>query len=295
MKILFYSSINIDTTYHVSHIVKEGETLSCTSVTTGAGGKGANQSIAFARALGKQESSAKVFLAGKCGKDASFIIEKLNESGVDTGYITDSSFGSGKAVIQVDQNGKNSIIIYGGGNLDIQKKEIDRVLENFSENDLLCLNCEINNLPYIINRAYEKKMKIILNPSPINSVIEEIDFSKISSLIVNEVEVCELSEQSEPKAALEKLGSLYPEMEIIMTEGSLGATYCCKNQTFFVPALNVKAVDTTGAGDTFMGFFFASRVLGSSERASMEIATKAAALSVSRAGAMDSIPYREEL
>lgn len=295
MKVLFYSSLNIDTTFHVDHITKAGETQSSTNVTVGAGGKGSNQCSAFAKALGKN-SEHKVYMAGKCGQDGQFIVDKLNSFGVDTSLLIKNAEGTGKAIIQLDKNGQNSIILFGGGNQQIEKCEIDNVLKNFGEGDFLLINCEINNLNYLVNQASLKKMVIVLNPSPVNDVLKTIDISKISYLILNEVEAAALSGvDGNDECALNKLCELYPNCRIVMTLGERGSYYRYASETCHQNIFNTKVVDTTGAGDTFMGYFFASIVKGLTVKDSMEIAAKASATAVSRPGAMDAIPFVEEL
>lgn len=290
MKVLFYSSINIDTTFHLDHIVKEGETESSSSVTIGAGGKGSNQSAAFAKALDKN-TDIKVYFAGKCSKDGDFIVEKLRNLGINTDYIFPSSCGTGQAIIQVDRQGKNSIVLYGGGNQAIEKSEIDKTLESFSAGDVLFINCEINNLSYIVDSAFKKGMKIILNPSPVNQALYSIDMNKISSLILNEIEAIALCGSDN----IEKVCEKYPDCEIVLTLGSKGSMYGYKNERYICPACKVKAVDTTGAGDTYMGFYYAQRLCGNKVEDALSIAAKASAIAVSRPGAMDSIPFIEEI
>ena len=300
MKYLFYSSVNIDVVFKVDHIVLPGETQSSYGVSTGAGGKGANQSAAFAKAIGTScaPSVNQVYLAGKCAVDANFILEKLNRFGVNTSFMQPSSSGTGKAFIQVDSKGQNSIILYGGGNQNIERQEVDKVLEAFSDKDVLFVNCEINNLGYLINQAYMKGMKIIVNPSPINSAIEEIDFSKVSAMIVNEVEGARLSgleEKADYEAILRVLSEKWPHCEIVMTVGEQGAYYSFGGKCVKVPAVKTTVVDTTAAGDTFMGYFFSSRLNGFSVEVALQRAARASALTVSRPGAMDSIPFGNEV
>ena len=297
MKVLFYSSVNIDTVFHVDHIVSPGETLSSSCVTVGAGGKGANQAAAFAKALAGFDG-AEVYLAGKCGDDGRFILEKLKDLGVDVSYMKDAPCGTGKAMIQVDANGQNSIVLYGGGNQCIQPCEVDEVLEGFVPSDVLCVNCEINNLGYVIDQAYSKGMHIIVNPSPVNDAIDEIDFSKVSALIVNEVEGTALSGldgEASYEDVLEALSSRWPDCEVVMTVGCDGSYYCHHGQSLKVPAFAADVVDTTAAGDTFMGYFFSSRLMGMNAEDSLKRASRASAIAVSRPGAMDSIPFGDEV
>lgn len=294
MKILFYSSVNIDYTYRVDHIVREGETLSSDCLTIGAGGKGANQCAAFAKAVAPG-CDCKVFLAGKCGKDGQFILDKLNNLGVDTSYMVQSEIPTGNAIIQLDKNGRNSIVLFGGGNRAVEKSEIDRVFENFSSQDVLCINCEINNLDYIIDMAHAKGMRIVLNPSPVNDVLDTVDLTKVSCIILNEVEGQSLTGKTEFQQILEDLSSKFSFSEIVLTVGDRGAYCKTAEKTYFVPCNKVEVVDTTGAGDTFMGYYFCSRLNNCDIERSLQIASAAASIAVSRPGAMDSIPFFAEI
>ena len=171
MRILNFGSLNIDYVYRVNEIVRPGETISASVRDRFCGGKGLNQSTALARA------GAKVCHAGMTGHDGVFMIDALKDSGVDTRYIVMSESESGHAVIQVDKEGQNSIIIYPGANRQITEQMIDRVLEGFEEDDWVLLQNEINNTGYIIDKAYEKGLKIAFNPSPIDdsiSVLEKV-------------------------------------------------------------------------------------------------------------------------
>ncbi len=297
MRVLFYSSVNIDMVFHVDHIVAPGETQSSSGVSVGAGGKGANQAAALAKALHGSDV-ATVHLAGKCGDDGQFILDKLSSFGVDVSYMRHSSCGTGQAVIQVDKNGQNSIILYGGGNQCIERNEVDETLSFFSSDDVLCVNCEINDLGYVIDRAYEKDMRIFVNPSPVNDVISQIDFSKISALVVNEVEGAVLAGLACGAAyedVIKVLSLRWPMCEVVMTVGGDGAYYSFQGQTLKVPAVKTCVVDTTAAGDTFMGYFIASRLNGMNAEASLKRASLASSITVSRPGAMDSIPFGDEV
>ena len=174
MKILNFGSCNIDYVYSMDHIVKVGETQTTYSLETFSGGKGLNQSIALARA------GAEVYHAGCIGNDGEMLLDILNESGVDTSFVKKVDEKNGHAIIQVSAKGENSIFLYPGSNNMVTTEFIDEVLSHFGEGDILLLQNEISNLTYIIEKAYKKKMCIILNPSPINEVIEKIDFNMIS-------------------------------------------------------------------------------------------------------------------
>ena len=297
MKILFYSSVNIDMVFHVDHIVAPGETQSSSGVSVGAGGKGANQAAALAKAVHGSDV-ADVYLAGKCGDDGRFILDELSSFNVDVSYMRHSSCGTGQAIIQVDRNGQNSILLYGGGNQCIERNEVDETLSFFSGDDVLCVNCEINDLGYVIDRAYEKGMRIFVNPSPVNDVLSQIDFSKVSVLVVNEVEGAALAGLADGAAyedVIEALSMRWPTCEVVMTVGGDGSYYSFQGQTLKVPAVKTCVVDTTAAGDTFMGYFIASRLKGMNAEASLKRASLASSITVSRPGAMDSIPFVDEV
>ena len=297
MKLLVFGSANIDYSLSVNRIVVPGETVNCTNLKKSAGGKGANQAYAIARA------GAKPYFAGKVGADGKFILDKLDAAGVDVSLVSNAPNGTGCAFIQVDAAGQNSIVVYGGGNQEIERGEVDAVLAKFGAGDAIVLNGEIGQLDYIYNQGTAKGLKIYLNPSPINAAVKALDLQKASVLFFNEIEGAYFAgsefSASGPGAAYERilhaLTRKYPNSEIVLTVGSQGAYYAFKTDIFHVPPVKTAAIDTTGAGDTFMGYFIAQRCHGKSAHESMVTATKAAAITVSRPGAMDAIPAIAEV
>ena len=176
MKILNFGSCNIDYVYSLDHIVKIGETETTHKLETFPGGKGLNQSIAVAKA------GAQIYHAGCVGIDGKILIEILQENGVDISYLKTVNTKNGHAVIQVSSKGENSIFIYPGSNEMITEEYIDFVLDNFDAGDVILLQNEINNVNYIVEKAYQKKMCIIFNPSPFNEKINEIDINNMLSI-----------------------------------------------------------------------------------------------------------------
>ena len=293
MKFLDYGSINIDHVYRLNHLVIPGETQSSFDYKKNAGGKGANQAAALAKA------GLSVYMAGKTGKESDFIIKELNEYGVDSSLITISDNPSGHAIIQIDDSAQNGIIIYGGENRNITEAEINKVFEKFEEGDWLVLQNEINMLDLLIQTAKSKKMKICMNLAPFEKALLTLPLEDIDILVVNEIEASGLL-GIEPSDDYSKIAmSLiknFPKNKILMTVGSHGAYWIEANNFIHAPAYEeYPVVDTTAAGDTFIGYFLASIAYCLDPESALQIASKAAALTVSRHGAMQSIPYKEEV
>ena len=292
MKILNFGSINLDYVYSVDHFVRPGETLSSSHMDVFSGGKGLNQSIAIAR------SGAKVYHAGAVGvSDGEPLLKILSENNVNIDFVEKIDTSStGHAIIQVDDNGENSILLFGGTNQLISKKKVDDTLSHFQKGDLLILQNEISNLKYIIDQAYEKEMIIVLNPSPMNDIINSISLYKVSYFILNEIEAADICQINSKNADLsEVLNKKYPEARIILTLGENGVLYIDKESKIQKSIFKVPVIDTTAAGDTFTGYFIGQIANGESIENSLKIASMAAAISVSRKGAEPSIPTIDEV
>ena len=289
MKILNYGSLNYDYVYTVPHIAAGGETISAEGMECHLGGKGLNQSVAIARA------GSRVYQGGAAGSDGDRFFEFCAANGVSTEFIERMEGACGCAFIQVDSSSENCIVLYSGTNKRQSREHIDQVLESFEEGDLLILQNEINELPYLIDRAYERGMRIVLNPSPYNSQVEESDLNKIEFFLLNEVEGEQISGSREPEKILSYMKRRFPEAKVVLTLGSQGAVYQDSRQKICQPAFAAPAVDTTAAGDTFTGYFIHGIACQDSVRKSLESAAKAAAIAVSRKGAADSIPWAGEV
>ena len=289
IKILNFGSCNIDYVYTLPHIVKGGETLSSDRMNIFAGGKGLNQSIALARA------GAGVYHAGCVGIDGGMLTDIMNENGVDISYIKTIDGKNGHAIIQVSGDGENSIFLYAGSNNMVSKEHIDSVLEDFGKGDIILLQNEINNLKYIVECAYKKGMCIILNPSPINDKIFEIDFGMISYIILNEVEAKDISGCDRPEDCLEFFSIKYPELRVMLTLGKNGCVYNDSKQQVRHPIFDAIVCDTTAAGDTFTGYFIAGLSRNEKIEDILRYASCASAIAVSRHGAAPSIPKIDEV
>ena len=289
MKLLNFGSCNIDYVYMLDHIVNVGETESTQNLSTFCGGKGLNQSIACARA------GAKVYHAGCIGEDGQSLLQLLEENGIDTRYIKRAEGKNGHAIIQVTPAGENSIFIFPGSNAKITKEDVDLTLANFEAGDVILLQNEISNLGHIVKKAKQKDLKIILNPSPINEKITELDLNDISILILNEIEAKMLTGESEPSSALEYFKKNYPALSVVLTLGSYGSFYQLGEEKIYQNTYKVEVVDSTAAGDTFTGYLVAEIIKGTKIKDALQIASCAAAISVTRHGAAPSIPTYSEV
>ncbi len=289
MKILNIGSMNLDMVYQLDHIVQPGETESSFGMNVFLGGKGINQSVAAAKA------GATVFHGGMIGQDGQPFLDACKEYGVDDRYIRMVDGKSGHAIIQIDKNAQNSILLFGGANQMLTESYVDQVLAGFEAGDILLLQNEVNQMPYIVDRAYEKGMQIALNPSPFNDALKAVDMTKIAIFLLNEVEGGQITGLTEPREILAKMRELFPRAKIVLTLGKDGAIYADGDQTHFQPIFPVQAVDTTAAGDTFTGFFLACLCEGMEIPEVLRRSAKASSIAVTRPGAVPSIPWRQEV
>lgn len=289
MKVLNFGSLNLDYVYQMETILIPGETQTAKNRNTFCGGKGLNQSIALAKA------GIPVYHAGMIGEGGEILLETCKENGVNTEFIKTIDGPCGHTVIQVDKNAQNCILLFGGSNRSMTKEFVDEVLANFEKGDIILLQNEINELDYIIDKAYEKGMMIILNPSPYDSALDACDLSKISLFLVNEIEGYQITGEKEPEKILAKIKEVYPKAKIVLTLGGDGSVYQDETGIYHQGIYKVKAVDTTAAGDTFTGYFISSILDGMPVQEGLKLAAKASAIAVSRAGATASIPLREEV
>ena len=289
MKVLNFGSLNVDYVYQMESILILGETQASKERNVFSGGKGLNQSIALAKA------GIPVYHAGMIGEGGDILLETCRENGVNTEFIRKIDAPSGHTMIQVDKNGQNCILLFGGSNRMITREFVDEVLGKFEKGDIILLQNEINELDYIIDKAYEKGMMIILNPSPYDNALDACDLSKVSLFLVNEIEGFQITGEKEPEKILEKIKTIYPHAKIVLTLGGEGSVYQDETGIYHQGIFKVKAVDTTAAGDTFTGYFISSILDGMPVQEGLELAAKASAIAVSRPGATASIPLREEV
>jgi hypothetical protein len=292
MKVLNFGSLNIDYVYDVDNFVRKGETISSKGLNVFCGGKGLNQSVALARA------GADVYHAGMIGKDGIFLVDFLKNSGVNVDNILiRDDIRTGNAIIQREISGDNCIILFAGANRSITRDYVDKVLEKFGRGDYIVLQNEISELPYIVESAHRQGMKIVLNPSPMDEIIGELNLSYIDYFLLNETEALKLSgiDKFDSKKCMSGLVNTYKGAGVLITLGDKGAIYSDGNIFVEQKAVKTKAVDTTAAGDTFTGYFVNGILGGKEIKEAINEATIAASIAVSRIGAAPSIPAMNEV
>ena len=295
MKILCFGSLNIDYIYEVNAFVKAEETISSKSFSKKCGGKGLNQAAALAKA------GSQTFLAGSVAASGKFLTDYCKKFNVDTSFVIENpSVETGHAIIQVDTHGQNCILLYSGANRTITTEHIDRVFNNFTAGDYVLLQNEINNIAYIMKKAKEKNIKIVFNPSPLDETVYEYPLDLVDIFIMNRVEGMALSGCKEEyggdyKRLAQAIAKKFPHSRIVLTLGKAGALYLDDKTLCFQGIYDAPVVDSTGAGDTFTGYFISQLAGGQSIQKAMEIASKAAALAVTKRGATESIPCMEEV
>ena len=290
MRIVNFGSTNIDIVFAVDHIVLPGETISSSNLTRTTGGKGANQSVAVAKA-----GQHQIFHAGRIGPDGLWIKDKLQSMGVDTSFLAVGETPTGQALIQVAADGQNSIVLYGGANKEFTTADIDAIFSHFSAGDWVMLQNEINQLSHIIRKAHSLHMPICFNPAPFDKSVLDLPLELINLLVVNEVEAEGISGKKDPLEAMETLTKTFPKTGIMITLGGQGVRYGLGSDIrHSFGTWNVPVVDTTAAGDTFIGCYLANIAKGRTVEQALEAASAASSVTVMRPGAMDSIPTPDE-
>ena len=289
MKVFNFGSINIDLVYRVPHLVQPGETLSSRSLETVLGGKGANQSVALARA------GVNVGHIGRLGRTDDWASVQMQSAGVDISAVEHVEGSSGHAAIQVDDAGENSIILHGGANQSFDTQSLEKSLEAAVEGDWLLIQNECNNVSVAIEIAARQGLSVAFNPAPMTTEINALPLERCAVLIVNETEAAALAGTEDLDRALDVLSKRLPDTRLVLTLGSKGAVLQHGSQQFSAQALNVEVVDTTGAGDTFVGYFLAALIDGLGDQSALQRACAAAALAVTKAGATPSIPMADEV
>jgi len=266
-----------------------GETIKAHSRNIFAGGKGLNQSIAMARA------GVEVYHAGCVGDERALLVRTLQVENIDTEHILSVCGDSGHTVIQVEKSGQNSIIFYAGANHKLTKCHIEKVINQFSRDDFIILQNEINHIGYIMEQAYIAGMKIVFNPSPYVDEIKNLPLRTVSYFVVNEIEGKKLFNAKTIEEIIPNALLLYPKSSFLVTLGEKGSMYYDNGTVYLQAAYKTDNVDTTAAGDTFLGYFIHGLTNGLSIKQTLDNAAVASAIAVSRHGAALSIPKMKEL
>jgi ribokinase len=289
MAIINFGSVNIDHVYQVDHFVQPGETIASTSYHCLLGGKGANQSVALAKA------SSDVRHVGKINESDTRFKQALIKQGVNCKYLACTETPSGHAIIQVTPSGENAIVLFGGANQELDGKDVMEALDDTKPSDWVLTQNETSAIDHVLNQAKEKGLKVAFNPAPMTESVKHLPHDCIDLLIVNKVEAEEISGRQD----LDKMEAYFrqdwPDTEVLITLGKAGVRMLKKDRTIDVPAFEVEAVDTTAAGDTFIGFFLSAYANHSEASSALRRACAASALAVMQMGAAQSIPNEEQV
>ncbi len=289
MKLMVFGSLNVDHVYQVSHFVRAGETLSSLQYRRNAGGKGFNQAVALAKA------GLDVWFAGALGRDGLFLLEQLQSLRVHTEDVQIMDVPTGHAMIQVDEQGRNSIVLYGGANQCINAPMADAALNRLEAGDWLLMQNEISCGALILQKAKARGVHVALNPSPMTEELLTWPLDGVDLFILNEVEGADMTGCTQPEEILDAMHSRYPQSRIVLTLGSEGSCFREGNSILHQGIVPVKAVDTTAAGDTFTGFLLSGMLRGQPMQQALALASAAAALAVTRPGAGESVPCLDEV
>ncbi len=290
MKVLNFGSLNVDHVYRVPRIARPGETVASHEYRRFPGGKGANQSVALARA------GAAVAHAGCIGPEGLWLRDRLAAEGIDVRDIRVTEGPGGHALIQVEDSGQNSIVLFPGANAAIAPDHVREALGRQRAGDVLLLQNEINATPELIAAGKRAGLRVAFNPAPMSSAVAGYPLDQVDLLILNEHEGEALAGEAAPDAILDALVRRLPRADLCLTLGAAGAIYQkADGPRRRCPAPRVQAVDTTAAGDAFIGFLLAGLSQGCTEEVALAAACRAAAVSVTRPGAMDSIPRPAEV
>ncbi len=295
-KICVIGSLNMDLVVNVDTMPKPGQTIIGSNFKEVPGGKGANQAVAMARLNGN------VSMIGKVGEDGfgQTLINSLKNDNVDTTYIQTTKGATGVALITVDKNAQNSIVVSPGANFEVKEDDIDNNIEAIKNSDIVVLQLEtpLNTIKYALNKAKELNKYTILNPAPAVKLDDEI-IKNVDLLTPNETELEIISGVSiETEEDIHRASQIMIEKgvkELIVTLGSKGSLYINKEKSMFKKAYKVEAVDTTAAGDSYTGALAVALSQDKKMEDSMDFASKVGALSVLKEGAQSSLPTLEDV
>lgn len=285
MTIFNVGSINADYFYEVPHLPHPGETVPATRQTTGLGGKGANQSVAAARA------GAHVVHVGAVGPEGGWAVDRLAKAGVGVDHIARLDTPTGHAIITVEPGGENAIVTFAGANAAVSQGQIDAALASAGKGDVLILQNESPNGAAAARIARGRGMFVAYSAAPFVAEAAVKMVPLVDLMIVNAVEAAQLCDAMGLELAQ------VPVPNLLITKGAQGAEWRERGSgdSLRVAAFDVVPVDTTGAGDCFAGYLIAGLNEGMSPGAAMRLAAAASAIKVTRHGTADAIPTRDEV
>lgn len=289
MAVINFGSINIDHVYSVDHFVRPGETLASSNYQQLLGGKGANQSIALAQA------GADVKHVGSIHESDASFKQTLIKNGVDCRYVRCHDVPSGHAIIQVTPSGENAIVLFGGANQTITPDTVKKALLDTGSSDWVLTQNETSCIDEVLRQAREKGLKVAFNPAPMSDNVHELPLDCVDLLIVNETEAAAITGQSSLDEIVSCFQEKWQHAEVLITLGKEGVMMIRKDEVEKVPAFKVEAVDTTAAGDTFIGYFLSAYSNHTDARQALKRGCAASALAVTRQGAAQSIPSQQEV
>ena len=281
MTVFNLGSINIDLVYTVSHFPAPGETLTTLDHQRTLGGKGANQSIALARA------GATVHHIGAINPEDEWLRTEMRDAGVEMSGIQDSRLATGHAIVSVSVDGENQILLFPGANHDIDMDAAGDALDAAAAGDWALLQNETNGGDSFVAAARDRGLKLAYSAAPFDAEVTAGPLPHTDLLIVNEGEAEALA------AMLGKPAAEAGIPHLVITRGGDGADYT--DGAFHQPAFDVDVVDTIGAGDCFFGYFLAEIAAGREEPQALRLASAAGALHVTRKGAGAAIPDRADV
>jgi ribokinase len=280
MAIYNLGSINIDHVYRVPHLPRPGETLAAQDYAMGLGGKGANQSVAAARA------GAHTYHIGAVGPEGVWARDMLAGYGVDVRHVAVGTTPTGHAIINVDPAAENAIVTFAGANRTPDAGTVAQALAQATPADTLLLQNETSAQPQAATLAAARGLRVVYSAAPFQVSALRAVLSHATMLVMNAGEAAEM------RAALGEL----PPVTLVITRGAEGAEWLAPGATpLFVPAFRVTPVDTTGAGDCFTGTLAAALDAGADPTQAMRRAAAAAAIQVTRPGAAQAMPSAAEV
>ncbi|MBR4727087.1 MAG: ribokinase [Clostridia bacterium] len=288
MKVLVFGSFNIDHVYAMPHLPDRGETLYCSGYEVHVGGKGLNQALAL------QKAGARTFAAGKVGPDGAYLTDYLKSGGVDVSAVAVSDVPTGHTIIECDPDGQNQMILFGGANRVITEADCDAVLAAHGDAALLLTEYETSCVEPMLRKAKAAGIRTAINPSPFVDALRDFPYELADCIVLNQSEGESITGETDPAQVVR---ALYARNhgEIILTLGAHGAIYYNGDALVQMPAYRVNAVDTTGAGDTFTGYCLQALLDGKSPQEALRIGQAAAAIEVTRPGAAETIPSRDQV